>query len=86
MYRLHLLLPKVSLGAILLFLVCAPALFAQVNYTVNATLNLESGTDPFGIDGGTPMATATLSQTMPPSNTTTTATSSTNTYTGVSGV
>jgi uncharacterized protein (TIGR03437 family) len=86
MYRLHLFLPKVSLGAILLFLVCAPALFAQVNYTVTATLNLESGPDPLGFDELTVGATATLSQTMPPSNSTTTATSSTNTYTAVSGV
>lgn len=86
MNRLNLLLPKVAFGALLLFFISSPAAFAQVDYTVTGTLSLESGPDPLGLNELTVFATAILSQTMTPSNSTTTGSSSTNTYTGVSGV
>ncbi len=87
MNRINLLRSKLAFGAVLLFLVSSPALFAQVNYTVTVNLNLSNnGPDPIGLDGLTLDATATLTQTMPPSMTSTTATSSTNTYTNVSGI
>jgi hypothetical protein len=86
MNRFLLLLSQFAFSAILLFLVSSSTVFAQVNYTLTATLALQSGPDLMGLNGLTVSATAILSQTTPPSNSTTTATSSTNTYTEVSGV
>src|SRR5271155_710158 len=87
MNRLKLRLPKVALGAILLFLVSSSA-FAQVSYSITGTLVLTSApsTDTIGLNGLTVTATAILSQSMTPSSSTTTGSSSTNTYAGVSGV
>ena len=76
-------LSKVAFSAILLVLVSASGVFAQVNYTITGTLSLVSGSDPLGLNGKTIHATATLDPSAPPSSSTVTATSSTNTYSGV---
>ncbi len=85
MNRFNLLLPKIAFGAILLFLLSSSVVFAQVNYSVTGILSLTSGPDPLSLDGLTVSAAATLSQTMPPSNSTVTSASSTNVYSGVTG-
>src|ERR1700733_6709204 len=83
MNRLHLLLFKVAFGAILLFAVASSAVYAQVTYNLTGTLNLVSGSDPLGLNGQVVSATATISQSMAPSSSLATATSSSNTYSGV---
>jgi hypothetical protein len=74
---------KIVLGAILLFLVSSSTVFAQVAYTLTATLSLVSGTDPLGLNGHEVTVTTILNQLMEPSGTATTTTSSTNTYNGM---
>jgi len=83
MRRLNPILSKVAFSAILLFLASSSQAFAQVTYTVAGTLSLVSGTDPLGLSGFNITATATLSQSLPPSMSTTTTTYSTNSYSGV---
>ncbi len=83
MNRLHLFWSKVVLGAILLFLVSSSVVYAQVNYTLTGTLSLVSGSDPLGLNGQTVKAKATISQTMTPSSSSATSTTSSNTYSGV---
>src|ERR1700733_7262039 len=83
MRRLNPILSKVAFSAILLFLASSSQAFAQGTYTVAGTLSLVSGTDPLGLSGFNITATATLSQSLPPSMSTTTTTYSTNSYSGV---
>jgi large repetitive protein len=83
MNRFHLRLPHTLLIATLLFLVSSSAVFAQVNYTLTGTLNLTSGTDPLGLSGDQVTLTTSISQTATPTVSSTTASSSTNTYGGL---
>ena len=83
MNRIHNRLLFTPVAAILLFLVFSSTVFAQINYSVTATLNLVSGSDPLILDQQTFTGTATLIQTMTPTSSMTTSTSSTNTYSGV---
>jgi uncharacterized protein (TIGR03437 family) len=69
--------------AFLLLLVSSSAVFGQVNYTLTGTLNLTSGTDPLGLSGKQVVATTSINQTAAPVSSSTTATSSTNTYSGM---
>src|ERR1700691_694713 len=85
MNRLNLSLSKVALAAIILF-ISSSAAFAQVSYTITGTANLQSGPDLLGLDQETVSATATLTQSTPPSTSLITSTSSTNTYANVAGV
>ena len=84
MNRLQLLLSRVAFGAILLFLLSSSAVFAQVTYTLAGTLNLVPGdADPLSLSGTNVNATATLAQSLTPTSSVLTSTSSANTYTGV---
>ena len=85
MNRPQMRLSHTLLIAILLFFVSSSAVFAQVNYTLTGTLVLTSApaTDPLGLNGKTVVATATLSQGATPVSSSTTSSSSTNTYSGV---
>jgi uncharacterized protein (TIGR03437 family) len=83
MNRIHNRLLFTPVAAILLFLVFSSTVYAQINYSVTATLSLVSGPDPLLLDQTTFTGTATLLQTMTPTSSMTTSTSSTNTYSGV---
>jgi uncharacterized protein (TIGR03437 family) len=86
MNRLNLFLSRVALAAIIWFFISSSAAFAQVNYTVTGIVTLTSGPDLLGFNGTSVYATATLTQTTAPSNSTVTSTSSTNTYDNVTGI
>jgi hypothetical protein len=81
--KTNLLFSKVGFAAILLSLVSSQAALAQVTYTVTGILTLVSGSDPIGLNGGDWTASTTLDQSMTPSASVTTTTSSTNTYSGM---
>ena len=83
MNRIHNRLLFTPVAAILLFLAFSFTVSAQIDYSVTATLNLVSGPDPLGLDQSTFTGTATLIQSMTPTGSMTTSTSSTNTYSGV---
>ncbi len=87
MNRPNLRLSNTLVVAIILFLAFSSAAYAQVSYAITGTLNLTSGagTDPLKLAGDTVLAQATLSQGMSGVGSTT-PTSSTNTYSNVSGV
>src|SRR5271155_4640525 len=83
MNRLNLVLSKLAFTALLL-LVCSSAVYAQtVTYTLSGTLSLSSGSDPLMLSGTDVVASATIDQTLTPTSSATTATSSSNTYSGV---
>jgi uncharacterized protein (TIGR03437 family) len=75
-------LADIPVFAILLLFVLTPAVYGQVSYTVTGTLSLQSGTDPFKLNGAQVTATTSISQTAAPSSTSVTSHSSSNTYTG----
>jgi len=86
MKRFNLSLSKFALAAIILFFISSSAAFAQVTYTVTGIANLLNGPDLLGLDQSTVSATATLTQSTPPSTSLITSTSSTNTYNNVMGI
>jgi hypothetical protein len=67
-----------AIAALLLF--SSSTIYAQVNYSLNGTLSLTSGSDIFGISGSGFSGSAILSQTAPPLAYLTTATSASATY------